>query len=198
MRTFFAILSVAVLLVSCGTSPTVRYYSLVSMDFENNPPAQKNIGLGPFVFPEYLHRPQIVSRSEVTELHIAEYDRWAEPIESSFERVLAGNLDGLIKDYNVIDFPTATRLAELDYRVVGRVTRFDIDATNAAVLEVQWGFTNKSGKQVDTARRSHFASRVAQPDSYASMVAALNQTVEDFSHEIADVLHRAISSANTN
>jgi uncharacterized lipoprotein YmbA len=50
------------------------------------------IGLGPIAFPKYLDRPQIVTRTSPYELNFAEFERWSEPLDTNFSRILAENL----------------------------------------------------------------------------------------------------------
>ena len=50
------------------------------------------IGIGPIRFPAYLDREQIVTRTAQNRLDISENDRWAEPLEENFTRVLSQNL----------------------------------------------------------------------------------------------------------
>ena len=47
------------------------------------------LGIGPIRFPAYLDREQIVTRTAQNRLDISENDRWAEPLEENFTRVLS-------------------------------------------------------------------------------------------------------------
>src|SRR5262245_47155811 len=50
------------------------------------------LGIGPIKFPGYLDRQQFVTRVSQNRFAVAENDRWAEPLEENFSRVLSQNL----------------------------------------------------------------------------------------------------------
>jgi uncharacterized lipoprotein YmbA len=84
------------------TTPPARFYVLSALPGGEaaSPVAAAErglaIGIGPVTFPKYLDRPQIVTSTSPYALNMAEFDRWAEPLESNFVRVLAENLALLI------------------------------------------------------------------------------------------------------
>jgi uncharacterized protein len=95
-RSFFFVLS-AMLIVACGTtSSSVSYYSLSSLFSEPAAPLPETtlpaIGLTPVVLPDYLDRPQIVTRTAPNQMHIDEYHRWAGQLKDELSRVLTENL----------------------------------------------------------------------------------------------------------
>ena len=103
--TLLILIMLSVVLAGCvGTNPSqpARFYML-SPTNDTKTPAQANIGegritigIGPVEIPEYLNRAQIVTRVSPTELKLAEFDRWAEPLNNNFSRVLAENLTSLL------------------------------------------------------------------------------------------------------
>lgn len=189
---FLLISAAASLAASCASSPPVRYYGLEPMEStEIHAKGEKMIGLGPFTFPEYLNRPQIVTRTPGAELKLAEFDRWAEPIEDAFLRTVVTNVDAQLDSVIVVRFPYGS-MVQVDYRLVGRVMRFDVDQTGTAVLNVQWGAATSQGEPILDPRRSTFTARAANRDSYDSIVTALNETVEAFSRDVADALRTAL------
>lgn len=189
---FLLISAAASLAASCASSPPVRYYGLEPMEStEIHAKGEKMIGLGPFTFPEYLNRPQIVTRTPGAELKLAEFDRWAEPIEDAFLRTVVTNVDAQLDSVIVVRFPYGS-MVQVDYRLVGRVMRFDVDQTGTAVLNVQWGAATSQGEPILDPRRSTFTARAANRDSYDSIVTALNETVEAFSRDVADALRAAL------
>ena len=71
------------------SSPT-RLYTLTALAREGSPqPAGGQglaIGVGPVELPEYVNRPQIVTGDSGNELRRAEFEQWAEPLETNFTR----------------------------------------------------------------------------------------------------------------
>jgi uncharacterized lipoprotein YmbA len=191
MRRVCAILLIPViasLAASCASSPPVRYYGLEPIASAADSGSDNvHIGLGPIAFPEYLRRPQIVTRSAGAELKVAEFDRWAEPVEDAFLRTVVTDVDALLDSAVVVAFPYSMSF-RIDYRILGRVMRFDVDETGTAVLNVQWAAATPDGQEILGVRRSTYTARAASRDSYDSIVTALNETVEAFSRDVADQL----------
>jgi uncharacterized protein len=86
----------------CASTQAARFYVLSALPGGGtaSPGAAAErglaIGVGPVTLPKYLDRPQIVTFTSPYALNVAEFDRWAEPLESTFVRVLAENLALLI------------------------------------------------------------------------------------------------------
>ncbi|HEX5606452.1 MAG TPA: PqiC family protein, partial [Candidatus Binatia bacterium] len=64
-----------------------------------------SLGIGPIKIPRYLDREQLVTRISQNRFAIAENDRWAEPLEENFSRVLSENLSILLQIDRVAAFP---------------------------------------------------------------------------------------------
>ncbi len=83
--------------MSISDSPSPRLYMPHSaagrQDIQKFDFSSKDIiGVGPVRIPEYLNRPQMVTRGKSNLLTFAQYDRWAEPLGESIERTIAENL----------------------------------------------------------------------------------------------------------
>ncbi len=184
------VVATSLLVGACASSPPIRFYNLESLP---GPQAEKkrvySIGVGPIEFPETLRRPQIVTRTAGSELKFAEFDRWSEPVAGAFLSVLVINLDQLLQGATVIQFPYDP-LLQPDYRMLGRVSRFDTDKTGEAVLNVQWRVIDADGKVLVQVRRDEYRAQVDNPENYDSIVSALNATVEAFSRTAAQEIAR--------
>src|SRR5580704_4660938 len=58
----------------------------------STPARQLAIGIGPIDFPDYLRRSQVVTRSSPNQIELSTVDRWGEPLDKNFQRVLSENL----------------------------------------------------------------------------------------------------------
>lgn len=179
------------LIAACGTSPPVRFYALDAMtaSFEARDGATI-VGIGPLSFPDYLKRPQIVTRTTTSELNVADFDRWAEPLDAAFRRTLTANVDALLSNALVIEFPFGGGRIEPDYRVSAQVVRFDVGADGVAVLDVRWGISTGEGERVSAPRRAQYAVE-ANGSDYDSIVSALRQVLEAFSRDVASALQES-------
>jgi uncharacterized lipoprotein YmbA len=176
------------MLAGCASSPPVRYYGLSPVAASaDKVSGDEIVGLGPLDFPDYLNRPQIVLRSSANEFRIGEFDRWAEPIQQTFTRSVASHVDSQLNNAIIVAFPYRDVVSPR-YRIIGRVNRFDADETGKTVLVVQWGGGDHEGHSVIASRTSQYETQAADPKDYASIVAALNQTVILFSSDIATAL----------
>ena len=176
-------------LQACGSSPPVRFFALepMSVEYAQDPEDAVVLGLGPLRIADYLKRPQLVTRGDDAELIVDELNRWAEPLGAAIHRTLADNVDGLLDGVAVVGFPD-TDTATLDYRVVGRVYRFDVDRSGLAVLEVQWRLEDSDGGDISLPRRERYEARTGQRNDPAAVTAALTNTLGQFSRDIADAV----------
>ena len=187
--------AVTMLLGGCARSQTTRFYVLTPAhrpeEVPSEQPAGKKLvlGIGPIRFPEYLDRLQIAGRANGNRLTLAEFDRWAEPLESGFSRVLAENLSVLLSTDRVLLFPWKSREA-INYRITVDVVRFDRGPGERISLVTRWAVFGPDGNELIPFR----GSRIVVPMNgagYESLTGAMSEAVGDFSLEIASALRTA-------
>jgi hypothetical protein len=171
-------------LAGCAGSEPVRYYVLSAAPARSDGAAARDIaiGVGPVKLPEYLDRPQIVTRTSQNELSMADYDRWAESLKDNTIRVLAENLAVLLPSQRVSVYPWK-RATPIDYQVAVQVTRFDRLENGASELAVRWRVLDGGGREL-LSRTSTYRQTPAGPD-YPATVAAMNQNLQAFSRDVA-------------
>jgi uncharacterized protein len=176
----------------CAGTPPSKFYMLESISHGPAPQGTVTldqavaIGLGPVRLPDYLDRPQIVTRTDQNTVQLAEFERWAEPLSSNVPRTLAENLVLLLQNDSVVLYPWPGSI-EVTYQVVVEVNRFDGILGDKALLEAQWSVLGKKGKSVLRLKRSTFVEP-AGGSSLGALVAAQSRTLENLSREIALVL----------
>lgn len=189
-------LAVAVLLIvaGCSQSPPTEFYTLSSMQL---PPGGLStprtvVGVGPVILPDYLDRPQIVTRASGNRVMLADFHSWIEPINSMFSRVLVQNLSVLLASDNVVGLPQR-RAAPLDYQVEVDVTRFDADATGRAVLDARWRVFGQGGERLIEEGRSTIVEPAVDAGDYEAVVASMSKALAKMSNDIAGVIetHRS-------
>ncbi|MEQ1803030.1 MAG: PqiC family protein [Gammaproteobacteria bacterium] len=173
------------LVAACASSPAPRYFRLAALaePAASATPVAAAVIVGPFQLADYLDRPQLVTRNGPNGVTMADYERWAEPLDANFQSVVAANVGRLLGSDQVLEFP-AQAIVRAGRRVTGRVLQLDVDTAGLAVLEVQWGVLDGAGATVQPGRVSRFEARAAGADA-AARVAALNATVTDFSAAVA-------------
>lgn len=181
-----------VALSACGSSPPVRYYALDEPDVSVTPkPGAVVVEIGPFTVPEFLERPQIMIRHPGNALRFAEFDRWAESPPLAVVRWLARDVDRQLSTASVVPFPPPGPTGA-GYRVRGTIGRWDVDATGAAVLVVQWDCVAEDGATVVPLRTGHYLDQADDPADYGQVVRALNRTLAAFASDIATELAAAM------
>ena len=182
---------VSLMLVACGSSPPVRYYTLSTVASAPGQDADDAImiGLGPLGMPEYLNRSQIVTRGAGAEMLVDEFSRWAEPLGLSLHRIVSTNVDNLLDGVVVVAFPYGSVIrSQVDYRLLGDVSRFDADRSGRVVLELQWVMSEVSSGIVVPPRRSRYETQAARAGDPAAIAEAMNEVLLRFSRDIADEL----------
>jgi uncharacterized protein len=180
----------AALVTGCAGSPPARYYLLspLPQDKDDVPGSDRPaIVVGPVRLPSHLERPQIATRTGKNELHLAEFDRWAEPLEENLARVVAEGLSSLVGSGNVAVFPW--RGGTADYQVTVDVTRFEGTLDGTATIGGRWTVLTGDGRKALVTRRFVFEERVTTED-YASLVAAYSRCLASLTKEIAADLLR--------
>jgi uncharacterized protein len=182
---------------ACASTPS-RFYMLNTLaPSEGISPASQAehgpvVGVGPITFPKYLERPQIVSRASRHQLALGEFDRWAEPLQENFSRVLAENLSLLIPTDHILlqDWP---RSAALDYQVRVEVRHFDGWLGGESVLIARWSLLDRAEREL-LSRKVHLNAPAGGRD-YEAMVVAMNQMLETLSRDIALAIQHLASRA---
>jgi len=144
------------------------------------------LGIGPIRFPAYLDREQIVTRTAQKRLDISENDRWAEPLEENFTRVLSQNLGMLLGGARIILYPWQTSRSP-KCQIEIEVLRFEPNTRQEVELLADWALIDLSNKVPLVFKKSRIA-RQTRTKSMEASVAALSETLGDLSREIADTI----------
>ncbi len=189
MTTRLAIACSMLLLAACGTSPPSAYYTLdtAGFDYVQDADTAAILGIGPIRVPEYLERPQIVTRGDNSELLINDFNRWGEPIVDAQHRILASNVDALLDDVIVVAYPYG-RVTDYDARLVGRIDRFDMDASGTTRLVVFWTVASADDEVLIQPRRNVYTVSGGKPTDPNSVAAAMSDCLTRFSRDIADAI----------
>jgi len=140
------------------------------------------VTVAPVEIPDYLDRPQIVTRDGRNELQLAEFDRWAGSLRENITTVLAENLSLLLGSDRIFVYPRV-RAEKTDYLLALRVLRLDCVPGDKALLKVQWTIfagQDKTGVTHMTTFTEPFAD-----SRYETLAAAVSHTLAQTSLEIA-------------
>jgi len=170
--TQFFILTSAPEVASSGSSRPASHHELA-------------IGLGPIDFPGYLKRREIVTRMSGDQIQLSQNKRWAESLDSNFQRVLSQDLGIQLGTQRIVLFPWYGR-PQIDYQVEVQVHRFDTDDTNRSQLDARWIIKDgRTGREL-LANKSNISGTVPAADVAGSE--ALSSDLNILSGRIAQSL----------
>jgi len=176
----------------CARSPSPKFYLLNPV--ENIAPGAGrmaedgclSIGIGIIGIPEYLDRPQIVTRGTPDEISLAELHRWGEPLQDNLRRALAKNLSNLLCTKTIVMLPVRGKVP-IDYRVEMEVLRLDGSLGGNVSLEAWWMIFSGEGNGILLTKKSAFTEAVGG-QNYKSLVAAQSRALGRLSGEIAEAI----------
>ncbi len=185
---------VAVLAAACSikseTAPS-QYYLLRPSSADPSTAAgpaggdragQITLAVGPVRIASYLDRPQIVTRGPGSQVEIAGFHRWAEPLKDNIAGVLVDNLSLLVPTEAVTRYPLQRRRTDL--RVEAEVTRFDGALGGQVVLEARWSLFGEDASE-PLESDSFRTERPAAGTDYAGLVEAMSLSLQAFSERVA-------------
>jgi uncharacterized lipoprotein YmbA len=180
----------AVMLASCSTTPEPRFYTLgaVAPTAQGGQVTMDNkvlLGISPVDISPYLDRSEIVTRSGSTQVKLATYDRWAEPLEDMIASAVAENIVRLKPATRAIARPWPE--AEVDYMLAIKIKRFDADAKGNIELAASWGIIEQKARKMKTIRESVIRQQGSGAD-FDAIAQAMSKALLALSSEIAKEL----------
>lgn len=181
-----------VILAGCASSPSSKFYQLNplqdSASITRDVSREQNliIAIGPVRIPDYLDRPQIVTRAGKNELRLSEFDRWAGSLESDVTRVLVEDISSLLAAdrFSVVRWtPYLESQVPASYRVEVLVHRFEGTLGDSVLLKAQWEvFAHNRSLLL---KRESLIREQINGGSYGALVAAMSRAIEKLSRDIA-------------
>lgn len=176
----------------CARTKPARFYTLNPLKSSMEQPGRVSIeqgiivAVGPVDIPDYLDRPQILTRSGPREIRLSEFERWAGSLEEDVSRVLAENLSALLSPDNVtvLRWGRGTPPVQAGYRVGIDVTRFEGTLGGSVILTARWLIRREEDGMVLAVRESNVKEPVGGRE-FDALVNAMSRALATFSREIA-------------
>ena len=182
------------LLAACSSTPATQFYKLNSLPStqQENPGAISGediaIGVGPVELPEFLDRPQIVTRKSQNQMEISEFHRWAASFPRDFSRVLAKNIATLLPTDRVAVYPWGDTFSPT-YQVKLDVEQFDGQLGERVFLRVIWAVVGQEGANELVVRKTLIEEPVLTND-YDGLVVAQSNALATLSREIVEEIRK--------
>jgi len=184
------LLGAAFMSPACSRSKPARFFILEPM-----PPAAESprgdsggltVGLDAVHIPAYLNRSQLVTRASDVEIGVAEYLRWAEPLESSVPRMLAEYLE---REAGVgsVSFLPLSFPPEPDRTVSLELLRFDGARGKTVRLSSRYQILDRDRSPLLGPVRSDISVN-AEDGSAEALVRAMRQALAELARELATAL----------
>lgn len=195
-------LAMTLLLAAGCSSKPARFYTLNPVVSTSSPgPSQNteligppsNIGIVSVEIPDYLDRPQIVTRNPNNELKVAEFDRWAGDLQNDIGRVLAETMSSRLADNGVFVL-TGRRSLPSEYRITVQIDRFEAMPGERVWLKALWTVWEKDARRILIRGESNI-SEAAQGSDYGATVTAMSRSVDRLGAEIADAMRPTLVSS---
>jgi uncharacterized protein len=179
-------------LPSCAPALPSRLYTLLpaaeaAVEGEARGPA---LGLDPVILPAYLDRPEIVTRAGGHQVRLSESDKWIEPLQPMFRRLLQERLREATGAREVVPVPSPGG-DEPRHAVAVEVERFDADEAGKVLLDARWRVYRPATGRTVRAGRAMIEERGAAPPDYPGLVAAMGRAVD----ALADAIAAAVPGA---
>lgn len=188
------LLSVMLLVSGCSNTHKTDFYQLdePANSFLTGVEKGAIVGVGPINLPEYLNRPQIITRDSAHHLNVSEFHRWVEPLNDSITRMLVINLANNLRSNRVYWIPRQERQYPLDIRVVIDIGRFEGQLGKMVIMESRWSIFNKQDQPVLT--RVSLIKEPVKGQDYENLVIAMNKALQALGMEIAQAADSVLNS----
>jgi len=178
--------------IGTPSAPT-RFYMLDAMGgTAGGPPTAVTaesalIAVAPVQVPEYLNRPQMVTRLDRSEYRLDEFSRWMEPLADNLTRVIVESLATLLQADGMTVVPIE-RFIPADHTVEVRALRMHGKRGGEVAAVFIWTLLGRDDKLLST-KRAMYRQR-AGDNTYAGLAEAHTRIVEALSRDIAEDIRR--------
>lgn len=187
---FFVLLAGFTLLTSgCASSPQARFYSLTATAPQATLPADMkapSVTIASVTIPELINRPQMVVKTDGTQVELLEIQRWAEPLKTAIPLTIAENISRILGSDRVSSYPQNASYSA-DFKVYLDIQRFE-SSGGYVLLDALWTIRTPDEKPPQSGR-SKFKEKI-EGSSYEAMVAAYSTGLANISNDIALALKK--------
>ena len=178
------------LATGCSSAPPMRFYVITPLAA----PAAVAPAPGPRVvvaavrLPEYLDRPQLVTRSGDNRLQLEEFHQWGGNLAKDLTRVMAENLSRLLGSDAVVAAPHTLRMRP-DYRVELEVLRFERAGDGRVHLTAKWWLQRGAdGSPLASPTTALASEPLPEAATFEATVAAMSGVYGELSRAIAQAI----------
>jgi hypothetical protein len=139
--------------------------------------------------PQYLERPQIVTREGGNRLYLSEFNQWGGNLQKDLMRTMALNFSLLLATPNVAITPYHPP-TPADYRVEVEVMRFEKEEAGAVTLLAQWRLLKQGQQEPVATRMTTLTGTSSAAKGYDGTVATMSRLWGELSTLIAKTIRQ--------
>ena len=181
-----------VVMAACSSTPSTHFYVLSSMPPAQSTPAsnakQISLVIRDVRLPQYLERPQIITRGGDNRIQLADDAQWAGNLQQDMIRVLTENLGQLLKSDRVFSAPHNGPIKP-DFRVDVEVLRFEQGADGRVTLSARWWLIRGGDNTLIEAPSVTLNGSAVSEHSRDALVASMSAVYG----ELAQIIARSVS-----
>jgi uncharacterized lipoprotein YmbA len=175
-----------------GSSRPAQFYTLEPVQVRDTPApttTDATLAVGPVELPDYVDRPQIVTRTGANQLVIAEFDRWGGSLRNQITGSLVATLRESLapRQIAVASWRSTVISGDAPYRVAVSVSRFDGVPGQSVVLQARWELISQGGAREESlgVKEASVTEKVDGP-GYDALVAAMQRALVRFGQQMGD------------
>jgi uncharacterized lipoprotein YmbA len=198
IRLFVAFVLAGCFFFGCGKAAT-RFYVLNPLDSnaglvsESEQKGRLSIEVASLRLPQYLERPQIVTRSSGNRLILEEYHQWGGNLRKNMIRILAKNLSQILDTSHIAISPHRPPIPP-DFRVDVEVMQFERDTERKVRLSAQWRLSSgKDRKSVTTRMTELLSPEVPAGSDFEHTVSAMSAIFGELSQVIGQEILKQVN-----
>ncbi len=180
------------IIAGCTSTQATNYYTLssareglISTDTYGTD-SSLIIGLMPVEIPDYIDRPQLVTRKADGQVLRSDFNKWAGSIRTDIERVIVENISDLTGSNQVLRFPWS-KSVPIQYQISVRIERLDGAPGRDIDLSAYWMILDRYAKNVLHMQET----RIVEPvhgSTYKDFVRSQSRALLSLSMAISNVL----------
>lgn len=197
MKSGALLLAMTLLIGGCATTPQSQFYTLSEgSSVVSGQTYALSLALGPIDLPQYLDRPQIVSRGGDNRLTVDEFNRWGGALDEEIERVLVAQLGQRLGTARIYRYPSRI-VAGTDYRVALEIRSFDGTVGGKVHLDLDWSLIDDRTADVIAVRRAEYTEASERAD-YGAYAASLSRLLARLADDLTAAVQAAVTQAKKN
>ena len=196
MFRFMYIVSLLWFLTACGSSSKTYFYVLntkqVSENLVGNDIEKVRIGVWRVKLPELIDRSEIINRTDLYNIELADFHQWAGGLSNNITQLIADELSRQLQSDQIVISPWAS-YHENNYQVKISINRFDGRLGGESVLRGAWSLLNAEGNK-EIVREAFNYRALASVKSYSDMVKSQSKLIV----QLADQISKSILAQKKN